>query len=130
LLAGMSIRSGAEAESAIAKMHRQGARAVLLKGGHLDEGDAVIDRFSDGASLLAFHHARLPLKAHGTGCTLAAAIAARRCLGDELRDACRHAGDYVFGALRAGYRPGRSDVTVLEQVGPPGGMHSRKKAGD
>ena len=131
MLAGLSIHSGADAGTAIATLHRVGARAVLLKGGHLDEGDAVVDRYSDGTSTIDFSHPRLSLDAHGTGCTLASAIAARRCLGDDLASACRNAGDYVFGALRAGYRPGRSTVVVLDQAGPPSWMHpGNKKAGD
>ncbi len=131
MLAGMPICSGADAEAAIARLHRHGARAVLIKGGHMEEGSTVLDRFSDGSNAINFSHPRLPLDAHGTGCTLASAIAARRCLGDDLASACRHAGDYVFGALRAGYRPGRSTVVVLDQAGPPPWMHPpNKKAGD
>jgi hydroxymethylpyrimidine/phosphomethylpyrimidine kinase len=131
MLAGLPVRSSADAELSIARLHRLGARAILLKGGHLDEGEAVVDRYSDGADTIDFRHPRLSLEAHGTGCTLASAIAARQCRGDDLATACRHAGDYVFGALRAGYRPGRSTIVVLDQAGPPAWMHPRnKKAGD
>jgi hydroxymethylpyrimidine/phosphomethylpyrimidine kinase len=59
----------------------------------------------------------LPVRAHGTGCTLASAIAARLCAGETLSAACQGAGDYVFKALCAGYRPGRSDTVVLDHVG-------------
>jgi len=62
-------------------------------------------------------HARLKIDAHGTGCTLASAVAANLCLGRNLRDASIAATDYVHAALRRGYRPGRGDVLVLDHFG-------------
>ena len=60
---------------------------------------------------------RLVLEAHGTGSTLASAIAARRAQGMPMKEACLAASDYVHAALRGGYRPGRSDILVLDHVG-------------
>ena len=131
MLTGLKINSSTDAEAAIAELHRLGARAILLKGGHLLESDQVIDRFSDGQSRRAFVHPRLPVRAHGTGCTLASAIAARLCADPVLATACEGAGDYVFEALRGGYRPGRSDIVVLDHVGTmTSHMRENKKAGD
>ena len=130
MLTGRPIASAEDAEAAIAELHRLGARAVLLKGGHLEEGEHVVDRLSDGLSLHAFVHRRLPVRAHGTGCTLAAAIAARLCANASMATACEGAGNYVFDALRAGYRPGRSDITVLDHVGIMSLNSANKKAGD
>ena len=99
-----------------------GAGAVLLKGGHLAGGDEIVDLFavrreSGGRMHREIRHPRLAVKAHGTGCTLAAAIAAQLALGAPLIDACREASDYVHRALRLGSRPGRSDILVLDHFG-------------
>lgn len=94
-----------------------GARAVLLKGGHLADGDVVVDLFADASGIHEIVHPRLEVNAHGTGCTLASAVAANLCLGRPLREACIAASDYVHRALRGGYRPGRSDVLVLDHFG-------------
>ena len=48
----------------------------MLKGGHLEEGDEVFDRYADATSRDVFVHRRLLLQAHGTGCSFAAAVAA------------------------------------------------------
>ena len=108
----------------VATMHRacatlrgRGAQAVLLKGGHLAGGDAVVDVFADARGVREIRHPRLAIEAHGTGCTLASAIAARLALGDALDEACVAASDYVHRALATGYRPGRSDVVVLDHFG-------------
>lgn len=70
-----------------------GARAVLVKGGHLD-GDAV-DVLWDGSRLTVLRGPRLPGSARGTGCRLASAIAARLALGDPLHEAARAAKEQV-----------------------------------
>ena len=117
LLVGRSITDADDAERAAALLLAQGAAAVLLKGGHLQEGDRVIDRFYDGVSSEEYRHARLPVDAHGTGCTLASAIAAQLCNGLTLANACEAAIDYVARGLHQGYLPGRSEVRVLDHFG-------------
>lgn len=62
-------------------------------------------------------HPRLELDAHGTGCTLSAAIAAQLCQGLSLLNACEAAIDYVARAIANGQRPGQSDVVVLDHLG-------------
>ena len=117
LLIGRRIADGDDARAAIALLRGMGARAVLLKGGHLDEGDRVVDRYDDGAVQRELRHRRLPLEGHGTGCTLASAIAANRCRGLPMPAAVEAATDYIERALRGGYRPGRGDVVVLDHIG-------------
>jgi hydroxymethylpyrimidine/phosphomethylpyrimidine kinase len=117
LLLGRQIQSRAAMREACAELLGGGVRAVMLKGGHLaDEGD-VVDLFADAGGTLEYRHARFRLEAHGTGCTLASAIAANLCRGLTLPEACRAAGDYVHAALRLGYCPGRSDIVVLDHLG-------------
>ncbi|MDQ0789449.1 hydroxymethylpyrimidine/phosphomethylpyrimidine kinase [Streptomyces sp. B3I7] len=79
-----------------------GPRWVLVKGGHL-AGDAV-DLLTDGVEE---HWLRAPRHdnrhTHGTGCTLASALAARLALGDSVPEAARAAKAYVTGAIAAGF---------------------------
>jgi len=117
LLTGLRIGNLPEAERALDELRSIGARVVLLKGGHLYSDNVVIDHYDDGETEDDFVHDRLPLEAHGTGCTLASAITANLCLGKNLRDACHDATDYVNRALRLGYRPGRGDIVVLDHFG-------------
>lgn len=104
-----------------------GARAVLLKGGHLpatgEEGmrGEVVDLLADGDGIRQIRHPRLLLEAHGTGCTLASAVAAQLARGASLADAFTSASDFVHRALSAGYRPGRGDVVVLDHFGAMSG---------
>ena len=97
---------------------------MLLKGGHLPGSAEMVDRYYDGHTRAGFAHDRLDVEGHGTGCTLASAIAANLCLGMPLHAACEAATDYVHGALRHATRPGRSPIAVLDhfwqsRVAPP-----------
>ncbi|MCY7353629.1 MAG: bifunctional hydroxymethylpyrimidine kinase/phosphomethylpyrimidine kinase [Lysobacter sp.] len=94
-----------------------GIRSILLKGGHLADDSDVIDLYADQRGLQEIVHPRLALQAHGTGCTLASAITANLCLGKSLHEACVAASDYVHRALLQGYRPGRSEIVVLDHFG-------------
>lgn len=113
LLLGRPIAPGADADAALSELLALGAGSVLLKGGHLAEGD-VIDRFGSGVLRAGFRSPRLPVEGHGTGCTLASAIAARLALGETPLQACRLGTEFITGALAAGYRPGRGEVVVLD----------------
>jgi hydroxymethylpyrimidine/phosphomethylpyrimidine kinase len=114
LLLGHSIDDDAAADAAVVELLALGARAVLLKGGHLQGPARMVDRYHDGQKPAGFTHDRLDVEGHGTGCTLASAIAANLCRGMPLVDACEAATDYVHGALRHASRPGRGRVAVLD----------------
>lgn len=115
LLLGHSIANDEEAEAALVELLALGANAVLLKGGHLS-GKKVIDRLDTGKLLYEFEHPRLKVSGHGTGCTLASAIAANLALKKSLPEACKAAGDYVFKALKRAYSPGKSGFSVLRHL--------------
>ncbi|TCZ87376.1 bifunctional hydroxymethylpyrimidine kinase/phosphomethylpyrimidine kinase [Lysobacter sp. N42] len=117
LLVGRPIAGADDAAAAAEALLALGADAALVKGGHLPVGGPVVDRLHTAHATWIFEHARLPVDAHGTGCTLASAIAARLALGDDVQAACRAAGDYVHRALERAYRPGRGDVVVLDHFG-------------
>ena len=113
LLLGHPIDNAEQADAALVELLALDARAVLLKGGHL-KGREMTDRLDDGSHLYEFVHPRLKVEGHGTGCTLASAIAANLCLGKTLPEACALATDYVHGALANAYRPGKGKVAVLD----------------
>jgi hydroxymethylpyrimidine/phosphomethylpyrimidine kinase len=114
VLLGHAIADAAAAQAALDELLALDAHAVLLKGGHLLADTSATDYYADRDARAAFTHDRLNLHAHGTGCTLAAAITANSCLGRTLLKACEAAIEYVHGALVHGYHPGESDVAVLD----------------
>ncbi len=130
LLSGLRIGDADAAVRAMQALRAMGAPAVLLKGGHLDEGATVVDRYLDAEASHHCIHDRLPLEAHGTGCTLASAIAANLCLGLPLSAAARVASDYVGRSLRLGYRPGRGEAVVLDHFGAAARGPLSKPAGN
>ncbi|MDR2789274.1 MAG: bifunctional hydroxymethylpyrimidine kinase/phosphomethylpyrimidine kinase [Candidatus Accumulibacter sp.] len=103
LLVGRPLRAPEDMESAATTLLERGARAVLLKGGHLP-GDTVIDLlFTETGEKYRLEAPRIhSANTHGTGCTLSSAIAAYLALGESLPEAVRRARDYVRHALRAG----------------------------
>lgn len=116
LLTGLPVQTGADAEAAINALRALGARAVLLKGGHVDDGAQVIDRLHDGTMRIDQSAPRRAVDAHGTGCTLASALAARLARGNALASATQGAIAHVHRALAASYAPGQGAVVVLDAL--------------
>jgi hydroxymethylpyrimidine kinase/phosphomethylpyrimidine kinase len=105
-ITGLHIETEAEMRLAAQRMREMGARAVLVKGGHL-QSDAL-DLLDDGAQVTLFRAERIETTStHGTGCTLSAAIAA--CLGREmsLKDSVGTAKRFVTEAIRRAPRLGQ-----------------------
>lgn len=102
-----SVEARRDAAKAIVAL---GARAVLIKGGH-GSGPAV-DLYYDG-EFVELHADRIATtNTHGTGCTLASAIAAGLARGNSPLDAVREAKQYVTEALRAAFPLGRGHGPV------------------
>jgi len=77
-----------------------GARAALIKGGHID-GDLIRDVLVSPDGVTIFENPRIATRAtHGTGCTLASAIAAKLAQGESLAEAVRLAREYLMEAIR------------------------------
>jgi hydroxymethylpyrimidine/phosphomethylpyrimidine kinase len=120
LLAGMTIADLADRRRAAAAILAQGAQAVLIKGGHGAE-DPLVDLLVDGSRATEFTSARLATRhTHGTGCTLASAIATGLAQGLALAEAVQRARRYVHAAMRtapgygAGHGPLNHAVTVAD----------------
>ncbi|MFK2877023.1 bifunctional hydroxymethylpyrimidine kinase/phosphomethylpyrimidine kinase [Rhodanobacter hydrolyticus] len=111
-LLGYPIRSAKDCTRAGNELRELGAKSVLLKGGH-GSGRDVVDRYFDARGVMELRHLRLKLEAHGTGCTLASAVAAELAKGQSPRSAVRRAVAYVQRALAQGYQPGSAPLRVL-----------------
>lgn len=79
---------------------------VLLTGTHAKTSDVVHTLYSNHRELEQFHYERLPHKYHGSGCTLAASIAALLAIGHETVSAIHTALDYTHKSLIYGRRIG------------------------
>ncbi len=103
LLVGRPLTSAQDMEQAAVALLDKGARAVLLKGGHLP-GDTVIDLLvTNNGEKVWMQAPRIQSpNTHGTGCTLSSAMAAHLALGASLVDAVQHARTFVRDALLAG----------------------------
>ena len=102
LLVGRPIQNADDMEVAALELQAMGARAVLVKGGHLP-GAVVMDLLLMASGEKHWMHAPRIHSAntHGTGCTLSSAIAAGLALGQPLREAVEAARRYVRAALAA-----------------------------
>ena len=106
LLLGRSIDGIAALDAAVADLLAMGARAVLLKGGHLS-GDLVMDvlgrQGQQAGDYLRLQSQRIVThNGHGTGCTLSSAIASFLAQGLALEAAVIEARRYILGAIEAG----------------------------
>jgi hydroxymethylpyrimidine/phosphomethylpyrimidine kinase len=103
LLLQRNIGRSDELEKAADDLLKLGAKATLLKGGHL-AGDDVVDVLAlAGRPQIRLQSRRIASRnVHGTGCTLSSAIAAHLALGHDLENAVKLARDYILQAIAAG----------------------------
>jgi hydroxymethylpyrimidine/phosphomethylpyrimidine kinase len=98
-LVGNKIRHVDDMKNAAEKLRRFGARAVVVKGGHLG-GHQATDILYDGQKFKALQSRRIETKnTHGTGCTFSSAIAANMALGKTFFEAVALAKTYISGAI-------------------------------
>ncbi len=107
LFCGVKVNSVADLRPAAEAMLELGPRWVLVKGGHLPGNEDATDLLTDGATWHEVRSRRLDTRdTHGTGCTLASAIAGRLALGDHVVTAVQAAKRFVTGAITNGIRVG------------------------
>jgi hydroxymethylpyrimidine/phosphomethylpyrimidine kinase len=117
------LRAGSEAEMrvAAAALLDLGVPGVLLKGGHLESG-TVIDLLATPAGTETFAAPRIETRhTHGTGCTMASAVAAGLAQGLNLRDSVIRARVYVRAAIATapGFGHGHGPLDHAVTVGFP-----------
>ena len=84
----------------------EGAEYVLITGTHENTAKVVNTLYGENGQIRSDRWDRLPGSYHGSGCTLASAIAANLANGLEVADAVRDAQEYTWQALANGFRPG------------------------
>jgi hydroxymethylpyrimidine/phosphomethylpyrimidine kinase len=126
ILTGLAIKDVADMEAAARKIVEMGARAVIVKGGHMDR---AIDVLFDGSAIFQLAGDRSKDESlHGTGCTFAAAIAAQLASGRPLMEAATLAKAYVTKAIEKSYSTGKGPATLdhfyRQKIEPPArGIH-------
>src|SRR5262249_41550452 len=114
LLDGPLARNETEMRQQAERLLAFGCRAVLLKGGH-GEGPQSVDLLVEPTRVARFAAERIATEnTHGTGCTLASAIAAGRAKRHDLATAVGDAKDYVTAAIAAADR-----LRIGSGHGPP-----------
>jgi hydroxymethylpyrimidine/phosphomethylpyrimidine kinase len=112
VITGREIRSADDMFEAVDALRALDADAVVLKGGHL-EGDVLIDLLITRDDVTVFEGQRISsTSTHGTGCTLASAIATGLAQKMEIADAVDRARQYVFRAIETapGYGSGHGPL--------------------
>lgn len=122
LLSGALARTETEMAEQARALLRLGPGAVMLKGGH-GEGASAVDLLVTAEGVVRIERARIETRnTHGTGCTLAAAIAALLAQGRPLREAAERAKTYVWEAIQAG-----RDLGVGQGNGPVDHLHAIRR---
>lgn len=113
LLVGQPISRPHQFEGAAQKLTAMGAKAVLVKGGHLDQPN-LVDMLFEQDAVTEIISPRIDTRnLHGTGCTLSSAIACFLAQGYPLKAAVKGAQDYVHQAIQAA-----RDMHIGEGHGP------------
>ncbi len=126
ILAGMPIKDLNDMEAAARKIVEMGARAVIVKGGHMER---AIDLLFDGSEVIPLLGDRVKEETlHGTGCAFASAIAAQLATGRPLSEAAMLAKAYVTKAIEKSYVTGKGpaplDHFYRHKIEPPArGIH-------
>ena len=119
-ITGIAIASEQDVHDAAKIMQSQGARNVLIKGGHLDIGGSDAKRtardylFLEGEVAVIEGEFHNTTSTHGTGCTLASAIAANLALGNGIKESVAIAKRFVNEAIRTapGIGKGNSPINI------------------
>lgn len=110
ILAGMTITDVTGMEAAARKIVEMGAKAVIVKGGHMDK---AIDVVFDGKDVYQLSGDKVKLEnTHGTGCTFASAVTAQLAAGRGLVEAATLAKAYVVKAIEKAYPVGKGRVPL------------------
>ncbi|MFJ6936450.1 bifunctional hydroxymethylpyrimidine kinase/phosphomethylpyrimidine kinase [Streptomyces sp. NPDC101132] len=106
-LTGLVVETEDDLRRAADAILAYGPRWALVKGGHLAAGDEAVDLLTDGTEELWLRAPRHDNRhTHGTGCTLASAVAAGLARGLDVPAAVTAAKEYVTGAIAAGFALG------------------------
>ncbi|MEE9584369.1 MAG: bifunctional hydroxymethylpyrimidine kinase/phosphomethylpyrimidine kinase [Candidatus Brocadiales bacterium] len=135
ILCGISIKQPAHLEEAARVIHGLGAKNVFVKGGHAPEDwpsskkGVIEDLFYDGKDFRRFVSPKVDTgdagSVHGSGCTLASAIATGLALGKDIEEAALSAKEFLNDVIRRSIKVGRG-YNVLDPSGSVG-KHGRER---
>ncbi len=114
-LTGVDINNFGDMKRAAIKLHKLGAKNILIKGGHLPGPEAIDLLYSEGKFHTFSSEFINTNNNHGTGCTLSSAIASNIANGQSLYQAVKHAKEYITDTLRYGFKIGQG-VGVLHHL--------------
>jgi hydroxymethylpyrimidine kinase/phosphomethylpyrimidine kinase len=118
-ITGLRIEDEEGMRRAARVMREMGARAVLIKGGHLQSQRVALDLLDDEGRVTLFSEERIhTTSTHGTGCTLAAAIAACLGRGLTLPESISTAKSFVTDAIRQAPALGHGHGPLNHNVAP------------
>lgn len=110
ILSGMEIKDVMAMEAAARKIAEMGARAVIIKGGHMER---AVDVVFDGNEMVQLGGDKVKIEnTHGTGCTFASALTAQLAAGRGLIEAATLAKAYVTKAIEKGYAIGKGRMPL------------------
>lgn len=104
-LLGIKINGAEYLEDCAKRLSGIAGNSVLLKGGHLEDGDELTDILYNSATGKTSSYSAprlLTPNTHGTGCTMSSALAAFLANGESMEDAVAHAKEYLYQAIRQG----------------------------
>jgi len=102
--------SGTDLDNTAKLLLNQGCRYILITGTHEYTPEVVNVLYGEGRVLSRTHWPRLAGSYHGSGCTLASAIAAKLARGEDILTATQSAQAYAWQTLQRGYQPGRGQA--------------------
>jgi hydroxymethylpyrimidine/phosphomethylpyrimidine kinase len=110
ILTGITIKDVTDMEAAARKLAEMGAKAVVVKGGHMEKATDVV---FDGKDMHQLGGDKVKLEnTHGTGCTFASALTAQMAAGRGLVEAATLAKAYVMKAIEKAYPVGKGRLPV------------------
>ncbi|HTZ47259.1 MAG TPA: bifunctional hydroxymethylpyrimidine kinase/phosphomethylpyrimidine kinase [Verrucomicrobiae bacterium] len=110
IMTGITIKDVTDMEAAARKLVEMGAKAVIVKGGHMEKATDVV---FDGKGVHQLGGDKVKLEnAHGTGCTFASALTAQMAVGRGLVEAATLAKAYVMKAMEKAYPVGKGRLPV------------------
>ena len=111
ILGSDSIATIESMKDAAAEIHKLGPPYVLVKGGHLSDGEDAVDILYDGDSVKEYRSRKISTKnLHGTGCTHSAAIASGLAAGKSLHDSIVAAKEFISESIENSRKLGSSDL--------------------
>jgi hydroxymethylpyrimidine/phosphomethylpyrimidine kinase len=110
ILTGIAIKDVSDMEAAARKLVEMGAKAVIIKGGHMERATDVV---FDGKEMHQLGGDKVKLEnTHGTGCTFASALTAQLAAGRSLVEAATLAKAYVMKAIEKAYPVGKGRMPL------------------